>query len=191
MNQMSETYADSIKKNLNPDEQVFDLRKIFNETKSEELVQQKEREARAQNIIIHGLPEEPDTPEGEEADIRTIKEILDAIEVAPDFESFIRLEKRNESKSRPIKLKMSTLNEKKSVMSNLSKLKQAPENFRKISVTDDYTEKEREEIRKMVNEAKNKTESQGDGKYIFKVRGSPKNGLVIRRFAVAKSTKLD
>ena len=76
-------------------------------------------------------------------------------------------------------------------MSNLSKLKQAPENFRKISVTDDYTEKEREEIRKMVNEAKNKTESRGDGKYIFKVRGSPKNGLVIRRFAVAKSTKLD
>ena len=71
---------------------------------------------------------------------------------------------------------MSTLNEKKSVMSNLSKLKQAPENFKKISVTDDYTEKEREEIRKMVNEAKNKTESQGDGKYIFKVRGSPKTG---------------
>ena len=173
---MSETYADSIKKNLNPNEQVFDLRKIINETKSEELVQQKECEA--QNIIIHGLPEEPDTPEGKEADIRTIKEILDDIEVAPDFKSFIRLGKRNESKSRPIKLKMSTLNEKKSVMSNLSKLKQAPENFRKISVTDDYTEKEREEIRKMVNEARNKTESQGDGKYIFKGRGSPKNGLV-------------
>ena len=176
---------------MNPNEQVFDLRKIINETKSEELVQQKERQASAQNIIIHGLPEEPDTPEGKEADIRTIKEILDAIEVAPDFESFIRPGKRNESKSRPIKLKMSTLNEKKSVMSNLSKLKQAPENFRKISVTDDYTEKEREEIRKMVNEAKNKTESRSDGKYIFKVRGSPKNGLVIRRFAVAKSTKLD
>ena len=77
---------------------------------------------------------------------------------------------------------MSTLNEKKSVMSYLSKLKQAPENFRKISVTDDYTEKECEEIRKMVNEAKNKTESQGDGKYIFKVCGSPKNGLVIRQW---------
>ena len=162
-------------------------------------MQQKEREVRAQNIIIHGLHEEADTPEGKEADIpegkeadiRTIKEILDAIEVAPDFESFIRLGKRNESKSRPIKLKMSTFNEKKSVMRNLRKLKQAPENFRKIRVTVDYTEKEREEIRKMVNEAKNKTESQGDGKYIFKVRGSPKNGLVIRRFAVAKLTKLD
>ena len=125
--------------------------------KNEELVQQKEREARGQNIIIHGLLEEPDIPEGKKADIRTIKEILDAIEVAPDFESSVRFGKRNESKSRPIKLKMTTLNENKSVMSNLSKLKQAPEYFRKISVTDDYTEKEREKIRKMVNEAKNKT----------------------------------
>ena len=41
MNQMSETYADSIKKNLNPNEQVFDLRKIINETKSEEMCNKK------------------------------------------------------------------------------------------------------------------------------------------------------
>ena len=78
MNQLSETYADSIKKNLKPNEQVFDLRKVINETKNEELMQQKECEAHAQNIIIHGLPEEPDTPEGKEADIRTIKEILNS-----------------------------------------------------------------------------------------------------------------
>ena len=64
-------------------------------------------------------------------------------------------------------------------MGNLSKLNQAPAIFKKISVTDDYTMMEREEIRKMVKEANNKMESDNDGKYIYKVRGSPKNGLVI------------
>ena len=41
MNQMSETYADSIKMNLNPNEQVFDLRKIINETKVKNLCNKK------------------------------------------------------------------------------------------------------------------------------------------------------
>ena len=72
-------------------------------------------------------------------------------------------------------------------MSNLSKLKEAPEKFKRISVTDDYTAKEREEIRKMVEAAKSKTVLEGAGKYVFKVRGTPKNGLVIRRFATPKA----
>ena len=38
MNQVSETYTDSIIKNLKPNEQVVDLSKIINETKNEELV---------------------------------------------------------------------------------------------------------------------------------------------------------
>ena len=114
---------------------------------------------------------------------RTKKEILDAIEVASMHESVTRLGRRNGNKSRPIKIKMKNQNDKNPVMSNLNKLKQASEKLRKVSVMDDYTVKEREEIRKKV-EAKSKTELQGNGKYVFKVRGTPKNGLVIRRFTM-------
>ena len=81
---------------------------------------------------------------------------------------------------------MAINNEKDLVMSSLSKLKEAPDKFKRISVTDDYTAKEREEIRKMVVEAKSKTALEGEGKFVFKVRGTPKNGLVIRRFAASK-----
>ena len=42
-------------------------------------------------------------------------------------------------------------------MSSLSKLKEAPDMFRKISVTEDYTIEERAEIRKHVNLKKQQT----------------------------------
>ena len=56
-----------------------------------------------------------------------------------------------------------------------------PKKFRKISVTCDYSPEERLMIREKVEEAKKKTEQEGEGKFIFKVRGSPLNGLEIRR----------
>ena len=184
--EVSQSYADTMKQNATPSEQVQDFRKIIEETKNEELVQKKEREARSQNVIIHGLPEEANTPEGKEADKKTIKEFLEIIDVASEPQSITRIGDRNDVRCRPIKLIMVNNHEKDLIMSNLVKLKEAPDKFKRISVTDDYTAKEREEIRKMVVEAKNKTALEGNGKYVFKVRGTPKNGLVIRRFAAPK-----
>ena len=163
------------------------LRDIIREQKNEELVQQQEREARAANIIIHGLSEAPDTLAGKEVDSEVIMEFLQTIEINSVPVSVYRIGGKRpvSDKPRPLKIRMKNQGDKESVMSNLNKLKEAPENMRKISVTDDYTNEEREEIRKKVNEAKNKTELEGNGKYIFKVRGTPKNGLVIRRFAKA------
>ena len=43
---------------------------------------------------------------------------------------------------------MKNQNDEDLVMPNLNKLKQASEKLRKVSVTDDYTVKEREEIKK-------------------------------------------
>ena len=117
---------------------------------------------------------------------RPSRTFFKAVEVRTDAYEVTRLGKKNNDRSRPIKIRMANTNDKESVMNNLFKLKEAPTAFRKISVTDDFTAQEREEIKMKVNEAKRKTESEGEGKYVFKLRGSPKNGLVIRRFAVAK-----
>ena len=83
--------------------------------------------------------------------------------------------KRSETNPRSIKIVMSNLNEKEMVMSNLGKLK-------KCCVTDDYTAEERDTIKNKVTEARNKSEAEGGGIYIWKVRGSPKNGLCFIRF---------
>ena len=58
---------------------------------------QKEREVHALNIIIHGLPEEADTSEGKEEDIKAIRKFLDAIEIASLPELVTRLGRRNDN----------------------------------------------------------------------------------------------
>ena len=70
------------------------------EHKNEELVQQKEREARVQNIVVHGFPE-PSGPQGNEEDWKIIGELLCIIEVDATPVAITRLRQRNESKSRP------------------------------------------------------------------------------------------
>ena len=68
--QVSESYADSVNRSSQLLNRLWTSGKLCERQKNEELVQQKEREARAQNIVIHGLPEEADTQEGNiEADI--------------------------------------------------------------------------------------------------------------------------
>ena len=125
------------------------------------------------NIIIHGLVEEEN---GKEYDREIIKQLFDTvgIQYAP-CSSADRLGRKTTDRTRPIRLRMETHKEKGNFMSMLGKLKYGPEVFRKISITDDYTQEERNEIRQWVEEAKKRTKS-GEG-CIWKVRGSPTNGL--------------
>ena len=132
------------------------------------------------------MQETDDTIEGREEDFKIIKEFLEAIEVTSEPETVIRLGRRNETNSRPIKVKMNNQNERELIMCSLAKLKDGPIKFKRISVTEDYTPEERQAIREKVQEAKSKTENEGQGKFVFKVRGTPKNGLTTRRFTVAK-----
>ena len=56
---------------------------------------------------------------------------------------------------------MTTLNEKQLIMSNLKKLENATETYRRINITGDYSLEERQAVEKKFIEAKNKTETEG------------------------------
>ena len=112
------------------------------EQKNEDLVQEKERETRALNIVIHGLTE-PSVPNAVIDDKKNVDDFLSIIQQTDAKPVTIRLGKRDENKTRPIKIKYNLLSDKQLVMSSLSKLKEAPDMFRKISVTEDYTIKSR------------------------------------------------
>ena len=185
MNEVGESYANTMKHNLKTNAEPPNFRRILQESKNEELAQRKERDARASNIIIFNLPENNETAESKKDDLEIVKELLVAIEVTSLPESVIRLGKPNETKARPIKIIMSNQDDKELIMCSVTKLKDGPEKFKRISITEDYTPEERLAIREKVKEAKRKTELEGEGKYVFKVRGTPKNGLMIRRFTVA------
>ena len=164
----------------------MDFRQIIRDTKNEELVQIREREARKDNIIIHGFLEASEGPVGNNEDIQTIKELLNVIEVKAMPVSTTRIGEQNDAKPRPIKIKMRNLNEKEMVISNLGKLKHAPEKFRRTSLTDDHTAGQREAIKSKVSEARNKTEAEGEGKYIRKVCGSSQ----VREYQARRSSNI-
>ena len=155
------------------------VRKIIEDSKNEEKVEENEQEKRARNIIIHGADEFGDSPEEiKREDTEYVIDILKHLGLSRRPESVIRLG-NGTSRKRPIKIIMKAKTDKEFVMKNLSKLKGTIEEFGKISVTDDYTQTEREKLKKWNEDAKAK--SQSDNQYNYKVRGDPKNGLRLVR----------
>ena len=63
------------------------------------------------------------------------------------------------------------------VMKNLNRLKGTEEELGKLNVKEDYTKKEREQIRNFVDIAKAKNIEENDPSYYWVIRGTPKNGI--------------
>ena len=157
------------------------LRLIIKEARNEQLTQEREIKERSTNLIIHVVAEmrESDSPRTE--DEVFAKSLLEAIDVKVNYKSIRRLGKPDINPKRPIKLIMN--NENDQIMKNLNKLKNADERLKKISVTDDYTGDERHLIKTSVQKANTKNcEEEDNSKFVWKVRGSPKNGLRLVKF---------
>ena len=94
----------------------------------------------------------------------------------------MRLGKVDSTRTRPLKVILATEDDKLKVMGNLKKLKDKV-NFASVSVTEDYTIAEREAIKIKTEEVKVKNAAEPvDSKFVYRLRGSPKNGLEIKKF---------
>ena len=87
-----------------------------------------------------------------------------------------------------MKLAFLNVREKNKFMQNLKNLK-GKEQFKGISIRDDYTIAERNIIKEFVIKAKERNDKE-DEKYTWKVRGNPKRGLFLKRF-LSSSTNMD
>ena len=134
--------------------------------------QQTVPDQREHNIIIHGMKEDST---GEETDQMIIEELFDTVGLNYRTSSVDRLGSKIHQKARPIRIFMESQTRKSEFMSKLGRLRHGPEKFQKISITDDYTQEERKEIRRWVEEARKRTKEE-DG-YAWKVRGSPRSML--------------
>ena len=141
-----------------------------------------ERTKRENNIVIHGVLEENggNEIENKKVDDEFVSSLITILGSNVTPQSVTRLGKLDGSvaeKRRPLRLCMKNSKDKEQIMLRLSNLKNADEKFKRISVKDDYTVEEREEIRryqKLVDE-KNRCEHTTN----WKLRGNPKNGLRI------------
>ena len=125
LSKLSQTYSDCAKKSLPASEPRVIFREVLRETKNEELIQERERESRAKNIIIHGFPETDytDIEKEKEDNTKLVNGLLDTLQLEETYVKITRLCQRKDDKTLLLKISMTTLNEKQLIMSNLRKLK--------------------------------------------------------------------
>lgn len=127
-------------------------------------------QGREQNVIIHGLEE------GNLCDTKLVEDIFEAIDVQHKPVHIMRPGQKINDRIRPLMLQMKNGNEQEEFMSKLWMLKNARIRFGKISITHDYTQEERDLIKKWVEEAKRRNTG-GINEYRWKVRGTPRTEL--------------
>ena len=147
----------------------------MHEARNEQKIEESDKSKRVFNFIIHGADEVGSTPEEVKAeDLGYIKEILVKIGVNTTPISIARLGDDIGNKKRPLKVVLKNITDKDKVMKNLHFLKGTERYFGKISIKDDYTSNERDQIRSLNDKAK-KLSAENPEKN-FRVRGNSKNG---------------
>ena len=179
------SYANATNNPQNTNNSNF--RNIVVAAKNEELIEEKDKRLRENNIVIHGKRE---SENNEDNDKQFVNDMIKDISVgAITAKSIIRIGKTENEKTRPIKVIFNNKEEKSKVMSNLRHLK-GKEGYNKISITDDYTMSERKMVKDYVDMAKQKNRELGnDAKTIILVRGTPKNGLYLKEVMKEKKVQ--
>ena len=157
---------------------------IIQEAKTKELLEQQQKKQKSKNIIIHGLAENKDL----ECDEGFVTQLVHDLKVKVNVKHVMRIGANETERSRPIKVCLGNEKEKEAFVGNLTALKNIPR-YKKISITEDYTIAERLLIKEMVKKAALKNESEPtNSTTIWKVRGTPKNGLYIKKTLKKKPT---
>ena len=150
-----------------------------------------DQELRKRTVIVYRVPEknEKDNRKRKDADMKEIEELLKFIEAPSKPQksgrvgNFVAPKDDEEPKSRPLKLVFSSHVEAKKVVDSAPKLKNADVTMKSYSIDFDASKEQRDEIRKLVAEAKER--SKEDPNVVFRVRGPPWNPQ-LKEFANTK-----
>ena len=159
-------------------------RMLVMKLKNEELVEERNKKERECNIMIHGYNDLMN-------DDLFLNTFMETIGVTNAIKTAFRIGRTNDIKKRPIKLICHNMESKEKIMSNLWKLKDQAE-FKGISVKDDFTIAERKIIQEHLKSAKERNEMEPEGStWIWKVRGNPRTGLMLKKVLKTKPTSMD
>ena len=100
-----------------------------------------------------------------------VRDILDAINIESEPVTMFRLGIKEQNKKRPLLVRMHSKDEKKTILTNLSRLKYATRKYdERISITPDYTPEERKMIKELVKEARRRNTNDAKEEYLWKER---------------------
>lgn len=139
--------------------------------------------SREKNIIVYRAEEGNSNLKEENIkhDKEIISELMEQCKVRYDedrIEKIIRLGRKEEGKTRPLLIKFQELDVKKELFKNLSLLKNATDKLKNLSISNDMTQEQREENKKLLEERKRMQEQ--EPAFIFKIRGPPWNRYVAK-----------
>ena len=185
---VKETFADMVKKTTEGQERVQQpeaMRTIMKDAPTQHDQENTDKERRHRNHTIYGVKESGKGEQLRREDEAYVKELFDnhlgLMNLNP--KAITRLGKvwEGDESRIPLRVIYNNIEEKERVTSVLGNLQNAPDRFRKIRISNDYNPEEREEIKKIREEAK-KTRDEEDDSYIFVVRGEPsaKNLRVVK-----------
>ena len=161
------------------------LREIMKQQHEEQIAEDSDRKQRACNIIIHGLKERDEEPKKHDEEINLIGDV--GLGFTSNHKSAYRLGQKKingqeNEQCRPLKVVLNSEADKDKIMANLTKLK-GKVNYAKISITEDFSLKERALIKEWSTKAKEaNAKEEENSNIIWRVRGSPKNRLFLKKF---------
>ena len=135
---------------------------------------------------MHGVTEDADQSANSRRDKQFLDNLIKNLHVKTTYKHLSRIGNYDPEKTRPIKVAISSEAEKRSLFKNLSNLKQYPQ-YKGVSLTDDFTPAERGVLKDWIEKAKERNKSETDVSVIWKVRGSPKNRLFLKKFPKTKT----
>ena len=155
-------------------EDIINVNNVIEKKIKEMDVEERARKDRRNNMVIFGIKEceAVSGKEKQEIDLKEVQKILkDCCEVElkqDNVAKVIRMGKHTEGKKRPIIITIGTEEKKKEIFKNLHKLRRSRDN---ITITNDLTVQQREELHELIKEAKNKEECDQSGRFIYRVHG--------------------
>ena len=176
------SYANVVGKSQNSNSVPNDFRAMMMANRNEELAEETEKKRRSTNLIIYGKHESTEANDKDSVD-NLIKELQISSVVIKQIE---RIGQQSDNKKRPIKVTLKSEEERDKILNNLRNLK-GKEQYKGVSVTPDYTQNERILVKEFYEKAKlrNAEEESNETNYIWRVRGTLKNGLSLKRFSKA------
>ena len=185
MEKNTKSYSEAVTKTTssNIQENVTNFRGIALAAMIEDMNEDNDKKNREKNIIIKGKQEVDEMDD--KAFLESLIKELCIGAVHPT--SVMRIGTKVEGRNRPIKVIFKSTDEKYKLLNNLKNLK-GKELYKTISVTHDYTFNEREVLNNFLRQAKEKNEldTTENKDYKWKVWGSPKNRLFLKKVKMSK-----
>ena len=149
------TYAEATSGNLHigraEKTNAMEFKSILHEARNDQLIEDQEREKRCKFFIIHGLVEKvTNTEEINNNDVALVDLFFQQLNIVARPTKFYRLGKSDSNRNRPLKLEMMSTIDRDAAMRNLNYLKDSEEKLGKLSVKEDLTQSERQQVRNKV-----------------------------------------